>query len=425
MEFVELTKEEYQNYIEEGEESAFFQMVENKKNREWDNKEVRLLGVKDNDKKVIAACLFDRRKALLGKYFYYSNRGPVLDYHDHELVRFYLQELTKYLKRNDCMYVKLDPNWVYKKYDKDVREKEDDSAQDALIQIMEDEGYVHQGFSVGYSKLSQARWMSVLDLSEFDDADTLVKSFDSQRKRNIKKAQKYGVKVRFLEADEISLFMDLYLDTSERQGFFTHPNPEEYFTNFKKAYGDKVLIPLAYIELDEYVNNLSEKLDDLESKRDELMQKDSKNDKTLNKIAEHDKQIDKLQSDRLDASEIREKEGNILNLASGIYFETPYELVYNSGASSSKYPQFVAPYMMHYEMMKYCLAHGIDRYNFYGVSGDFSEDGEDYGVFRFKRGFNAEIEELVGDFLKVISPLQYNVYKVKRKLQSMSGKEIR
>ncbi len=140
---------------------------------------------------------------------------------------------------------------------------------------------------------------------------SLLKSFDSQRKRNIKKAQKYGVKVRFLEVDEIDIFMDLYLDTSERQGFFTHPNPKEYFTNFKKSYGDKVLIPLA-------------------------------------------------------------KEGNILNLASGIYFETPYEMVYNSGASSSKYAQFVGPYMMHFEMMNYCMDKGISRYNFYGVSGDFS-----------------------------------------------------
>ncbi|WP_371814642.1 peptidoglycan bridge formation glycyltransferase FemA/FemB family protein [Jeotgalicoccus sp. WY2] len=39
-----------------------------------------------------------------------------------------------------------------------------------------------------------------------------------------------------------------------------------------------------------------------------------------------------------------------------------------------------------------------------------------YGVYRFKRGFNAEIEELVGDFVKVIAPMQHNVYKVKAKL---------
>ncbi|WP_411841888.1 aminoacyltransferase [Salinicoccus sp. HZC-1] len=418
MKFTELTEEEYQQYIEKGEESAFFQMIENKVNRELDGQEVRLLGVKDTDGTVVAACLFTLKKTGVGKQFYYSNRGPVLDYHNHGLVRFYLQELSRYLKANNGLYVKLDPNWIYKKYDKDVDEKEDYEAQDTLIKIMEDEGYMHQGFTRGYSKTSQARWMSVLNLNGFDE-NSLVKSFDSQRKRNIKKAQKFGVKVRFLGVDEIDIFMDLYKDTSERQGFFTHPNPKEYFSNFKKTYGDKVLIPLAYLELDEYVRNLTDQLDDLKAKHSQMMQKENKNDKTLNKIAESEKQIEKLESDRENASEIQKKEGSIINLAAGIYFETPYEMVYNSGASSSEFAQFVGPYMMHYEMMKYCMEKGIDRYNFYGVSGDFSEDGEDYGVYRFKRGFNAEIEELVGDFVKVISPARYNIYKVKSKLQQM------
>lgn len=214
---MELTEEEYQNYIEKGEESAFFQMVENKANRELDDQEVRLLGVKDNDGNVVAACLFTLKKTGVGKYFYYSNRGPVLDYHNHGLVRFYLQELSTYLKANNGLYVKLDPNWIYKKYDKDVNEKEDYETQETLIKIMEDEGYVHQGFTRGYSKTSQARWMSVLNLKGFDE-NSLVKSFDSQRKRNIKKAEKFGVKVRFLNVDEIDIFMDLYKDTSERQG---------------------------------------------------------------------------------------------------------------------------------------------------------------------------------------------------------------
>ena len=418
MKFTELTEEEYQKYIEKGEDSAFFQMIENKANREQDGQEVRLLGVKDRDGEVVAACLFTLKKTGVGKKFYYSNRGPVLDYHNHGLVRFYLQELSKYLKANNGLYVKLDPNWIYKKYDKDVNEKEDYETQDTLIKIMEDEGYVHQGFTRGYSRTSQARWMSVLDLGGFDEK-SLVKSFDSQRKRNIKKAQKFGVRVRFLDVDEIGIFMDLYKDTSERQGFFTHPNPKEYFTNFKKTYGDKVLIPLAYLDLYEYVGNLKDQLDDVRKKHSQMVEKENKNDKTLNKIAEAEKQIEKLEADWRTANEIKEQEGSVINLAAGIYFETPYEMVYNSGASSSEFAQFVGPYMMHYEMMKYCMEKGIDRYNFYGVSGDFSEDGEDYGVYRFKRGFNAEIEELVGDFVKVISPVQYNIYKVKSKLQQM------
>ncbi|TVT29612.1 aminoacyltransferase [Salinicoccus cyprini] len=416
MKFAELTEREYRDYIEKGEESAFFQMMENKRNREMDKDKVRLLGVKDEDNTVIAACLFTLKKTVMGKYFYYSNRGPVLDYHNHEHVRFFLQGLTQYLKKNNGLYVKLDPNWIYRKYDKDVNEKADYPEQHALVTIMEEEGYVHQGFTRGYSRTSQARWMSVLDLSGYDES-TLLKSFDSQRKRNIKKAQKYGVEIRFLELDEINIFLELYLDTSERQDFFTPPDPEKYYSNLKKAYGDKILIPLAYIELDKYISNLSDQIEDSETKRNQMMEKDNKNEKTLNKIGELDKQISKMSEDRMQASELRKNEGNILNLASGIYFETPYEMVYHSGASSTQFSQFVGPYMMHFEMMKYCMDKGISRYNFYGVSGDFSENGEDYGVYRFKRGFNAEIEELVGDFVKVISKMPYNVYKVKRKLE--------
>ena len=36
-------------------------------------------------------------------------------------------------------------------------------------------------------------------------------------------------------------------------------------------------------------------------------------------------------------------------------------------------------------MINYALNHGIDRYNFYGVSGKFTEDAEDAGVVKFKK----------------------------------------
>ena len=60
--------------------------------------------------------------------------------------------------------------------------------------------------------------MGVLNL-EGKTPETLKKTFDSQRKRNINKAINYGVKVRFLERDEFNLFLDLYRETEERAGF--------------------------------------------------------------------------------------------------------------------------------------------------------------------------------------------------------------
>ena len=60
-------------------------------------------------------------------------------------------------------------------------------------------------------------------------------------------------------------------------------------------------------------------------------------------------------------------------------------------------------------MIKFAKAHHIDRYNFYGITGDFSENAEDYGVQRFKEGFNANVYEYIGDFVKPIKPLFYHV----------------
>ncbi|OFL46180.1 aminoacyltransferase [Nosocomiicoccus sp. HMSC067E10] len=424
MKFVQLTDEEYKNFIEnDGRESAFFQMIENKANRLVDGRwEVELLGLKDKEDKVIAAGLFTKEPSVLGKYFYYSNRGPVLDYDNLNIVRAYFAGLTEYLKQNDASLVKVDPNWIYKKYDKDVKPYDDYENRDEVIQLLESMGYVHQGFTRGYSNTSQARWMSVLDVSQFKNEDELVKSFDNLRRRNMRKAKRYGVKVRFLEVDEMDIFVDMYLDTAERQDFFVNEDPRTYFKQFKETYKDKVLVPLAYIELDPFIEQTEKEVNKLQKQKEKQEKKENQNQKTLNRINELERNIEGHLNDLEKAKEFREKYGNVLNLGSGVYFVTPYELVYNAGASSEEFNMFVGPYMMHLEMMKYAMDHGIARYNFYGVSGDFSEDGEDYGVYRFKRGFNAQIEELVGDFVKVIHPLANNVNKVKAKLKQKLGK---
>ena len=234
---------------------------------------------------------------------------------------------------------------------------------------------------------------------------SLRKQFDSQRKRNINKAINYGVKVRFLGRDEFHIFLDLYRETEARTGFVS--KTDEYFYNFFDTYGDKVLVPLAYIDLDEYIKSLQDALNDKENRRDQMMAKENKNDKQLRKIAELDKQIEHDKKELLQASELRQTDGQILNLASGIFFANSYEVNYFSGGSSEKYNNYMGPYMMHWHMMNYCFEHGYDRYNFYGLSGDFTENSEDYGVYRFKRGFNVYIEELIGDFYKPINKVKY------------------
>ena len=106
--------------------------------------------------------------------------------------------------------------------------KTDYEPQDELIQLLESLGYGHEGFTRGYSKTSQARWMSVLDVT-FNNENELVKSLIHSVSVTLK-AQN-TVELR-LEVDEIDKFLKLMIH-QECQGF-THPDPKSYFTNFKK-----------------------------------------------------------------------------------------------------------------------------------------------------------------------------------------------
>ena len=62
---------------------------------------------------------------------------------------------------------------------------------------------------VGYSTMSQIRWLSVLDLKDKSE-DQLLKEMDYQTRRNIKKTYEMGVKVRTLPMDETDTFFELF-----------------------------------------------------------------------------------------------------------------------------------------------------------------------------------------------------------------------
>ncbi|UEX89214.1 aminoacyltransferase [Staphylococcus ratti] len=415
MKFTELTVEEYDQFVQNPAlESHYFQVKENIGTREADGFQVVLLGIKGENNQILAASLFSKIPTM-GSYVYYSNRGPVMDYSDLGLVDFYLKELETYLQKNKCLYVKMDPYWLYRAYDKDIKPLPENEPNEKLVQLFKSHGYKHHGFTTSYDTSSQVRWMGVLNLKA-QTPQTIKKQFDSQRKRNVNKAINYGIRVKFLREDEFDQFLELYRETEARTGFVS--KTDEYFKNFIKNYGKKALVPLAYIDLDEYITSLQDSLNDKETCRDQMMAKENKSDKQLKKIAELDKQIDHDKNEMLKVSELRKTDGQILNLASGVYFANAYEINYFSGGSSEKYNHFMGPYAMHWYMINYCFEHGYERYNFYGLSGDFTENSEDYGVYRFKRGFNVQIEELIGDFYKPINKPKYCLFNTLNKLRS-------
>ena len=64
-------------------------------------------------------------------------------------------------------------------------------------------------------------------------------------------------------------------------------------------------------------------------------------------------------------------------------------------------------YLLQWEMIRWALGKGCETYDFRGVSGDMDENNPLYGLYRFKKGFNGEMVELVGELDYVLKPCSY------------------
>ena len=53
-----------------------------------------------------------------------------------------------------------------------------------------------------------------------------------------------------------------------------------------------------------------------------------------------------------------------------------------------------------------------NRYNFYGITGDFSKDNPLYGLYLFKKSFGGHVVELLVEYDIVMSPFWYNTYNI-------------
>lgn len=83
---------------------------------------------------------------------------------------------------------------------------------------------------------------------------------------------------------------------------------------------------------------------------------------------------------------------------------------YLHGAMDRDYKSWMAPYLMHWEIMRWAKARGYHYYDFWGI------DAKRWpGVTRFKLGFGGQQVEYPGSFDLPISKIWYFIYKVARK----------
>lgn len=410
MEFSILTQEEYNTYQRNHPYRDFMsscKAMELKKINNWD---VEYVGVKDAGN-IICATALTSMPVMKVYRFYYAQRGFLMDYRNQEVLKFFTRELQSYLKKKKGLYLTVDPNVLYKERDIDGELVEGGFDHQYVIDHMEAAGYEHQGFTKDFQVISEIRWMFSLYLEGKDQA-TLLKEMHQQTRWSVNKTIKQGIQVRELTIDELDIFLDMMAHTSQRCDFVQRE--PAFYRNQMKVYGKDAKLLLAYLDLKDFRRKADQEKADLMKEKADIDAKLAElpnSKKFLKKLKVIQEALDLNEKKYKDADALEQEHGTVIPMATSFFLQFEDEIVYLYSAAYDTFKKYNAPYAIQWYMLNYALENKIRRYNFYGLSGDFTKESQDYGVYEFKKGFNGVVEELVGDFILPIQKGPYALYK--------------
>ena len=207
---------------------------------------------------------------------------------------------------------------------------------------VEDSDFADMMCSLGYRRRDtgknfsgiQPRFVFRLNL-EGHDEESLMAHFHSKTRYNIRLAERKGVQVKLCGKEAVGEFSSMMLETGVRDGFVVRS--KEYFENMLDNLGSSCRLYMAYSE-----------------------------------------------------------EG--IPIAGTLAILYGDKVWYLYGASSNEHRNLMPNYLLQWNMIKWALENGCKIYDFRGVSGDLSEDNPLYGLYRFKKGFNGDFVEFIGEF---------------------------
>ena len=331
--------------------------------------------------------------------------GPLLDYSamSKEELKDVFYALQKYLKKK-CDEIRINPPLVHFVLDDklEVAETLNENVKSAFDELSF-KNYVDRNCS---ESIDQIFVKSLKNYSSFDEiSGELSSSFRS----SIKKFSESCVKVREMGENELGDYYKIYSDTAERKHFPLQT--EEYYVLLKKNFGDKAKIMGAFLDCREYENYLSSNISMFEDKIAELeLSKQSKKIKgQLNDARDRLRSFVKRKDDyhKLGISE------DIILLSSYVLVCYGKEVIIMSGGSEEKYLNFGGSTLINWEMIRYAIENGYERYNFHGTI-ETDQITKAKGNYHFKKNFGGNLQILLGSFIKNVNPILSLIKRIRR-----------
>ena len=387
MKFVDnLTEKEYQKFWEKTPNNHFMQSYEwgqcCKKNRDQIPVYV---GLKDDNNKLIAAALLLKKKTPLNMCYFYSPRGFTMDFSDKKILTEFTKELKNYLKKENAIYLKLDPPIMYQEIDEQANKIENGLNNYKIYNNFINLGYKHKGFNKLYEG-NQPRYTFRTYFNKYNSFEEIEKSFSKSFYRPVKRSYNYDLEV--YEADEVKTFHDLIKIISQRDGFNEYSY--EYYKNVYEELSKKGYIKILSVKINP--NKLIEKFT-----------KDLEKEKNEDRKVKIQKDIDYLQ-------EYAKKHKKEYTCASLIctYSKTGAWSLYIGNDELAAYTGTVN--RLYYEFIKDAYENKYEYADLFGTVGDPNTKFKNLaGIYEYKRKIGGDYIEYIGEFDLINKPIWYKI----------------
>ncbi|MPQ44255.1 lipid II:glycine glycyltransferase FemX [Clostridium tarantellae] len=393
--------------------------------KDWNSKFIA--GYDSDDNIVITATILLRKAPYLNKYMGYIPRGFTCNYNNKELLIEFTEFLRDFAKRNNICFITVDP---------DIHLNENEKL---LIEGEEIKNFLRSlGFKNTDSKNFEAiqpNFVFRLPLPTTDDKKTIkqqiFKKFSNKTRYNIKVAEERGLSVEVYDKESINddilqKFHEIMVTTGKRDNFLVRH--KEYFKDmidylypYCRLYMVKYSYTRDFNRLSEKLTKQEEtkakalaKLSNLQTKLEAEADEDKKSriEKKIhdqqNRIKEAERQITGFNEKIKDIEPYKDKE---IYLSGSIYLYYGNKAWYLYGASENILRDTMPNFAMQWSMILDSIELGMDTYDFRGVSGDLSPENPLYGLYKFKKGFNGNFVEFIGEFDLVMDNFIYTLYK--------------
>lgn len=418
MKFCTLTVEEYKKFIDKNKDASFMQTVELSNLKKELGSKIHFVGVK-KDNKVIAGSMILEDSTILNKKMFYAPRGLVVDYHNKELLTFMTRELKKYIKKQGGFILTIDPNVIYRVRTSDGEIDPNNKANDEAVNNLLSLGYHHYGFNL-YLDAKQVRWCYLFTVDE--DYESKKAKFSKSTRKNIDLCVKRGLMVRKGTIDDLEVMTEIFELTSKRKDFFSRSL--EYYKKMYKHMKKLMTIYIAYLDPNIYYEHTLGLLEEAKKNYDVVlakMEKDMVGNRLLTQKENALKQIEKYENELKKAEKFKKENPNGKDIGCLLSLRSGNEYLTLSSGVLAEYREFTPKYLMYEHHIKDAYKEGFKYCNFYGITGDFDPKGKYYGIYEFKKGFNGNVIEYIGEFDLKITAF-YNIYKFLKKMKKLIRK---